>query len=200
MKLQKLFTTLACFSILSWNVAAESVYVGAFTSYGKIENEGRNSDNSAIKVVTGLRIHPQWAIELGYADLGEVEEVRTVFVNVDTDTSNTVFKNGFEGEGISLSLLGIASSQAGQLYYKIGATKLDATQVVYGQTTCSGTYTVVENNNRCEKHLNDNALTFGLGWEQNLSKSWRIRTEYERMHAEGDLTIQNAYLGVVYAF
>ena len=177
---------------ITLNASAESVYLGAYTSYGKVENEGRTSDSSAIKAVVGVQIHPQWNIELSYADFGKVDAVE--------DQANNIFKSGFDATGIGFSLLGVARAQTGMLYYKVGTTKLDGTQQVYGQTSCAGTDSVIGETSKCERELDDNALTFGLGWEQTLTRSWSLRAEYERISADGELVIENAFVGVTYRF
>lgn len=170
---------------------ADSYYVGAYSSLGKIHNEGRKSDNSAFKAVAGIRIHPQWAVEFGYADFGKVDPV--------SDEENTTFKNGFSATGYSFSLLGIAESQTGMLYYKLGTTKLDGEQILFNQSSCEGA-TLNGDVTRCEVSIDDTAFTLGLGWEQRLTKSWSLRAEYERVNGSGDLEIENAYFGVTYRF
>jgi len=139
-----------------------------------------------------MRIHSKWLIEANYTDFGRIDEV--------SDTSNNVFKNGLDVTGYGLSLLGTASSQTGMLYYRIGSTKLDGTQVVFNQTSCAGKGSTVGQTTRCETTLDDAVLTFGLGWEQSLTRSWALRAEYERLHGSGDLTIENAFVGVTYRF
>ncbi len=179
--------------------------------YGVVSGGMANSDfdygdakGSSYKFGIGYEFHRQWYAEFGYQRLSNQSLVDVLPTTAD-ELNQTDF--GLEADALYASILGKASSNTGELFYRLGVLNVDLKgQDVVESTECEvGSARVFsldsgENLTLCEYDEGIFAGVFGVGFDFYLDVNLMLRTEVEHIKGENGFENNAAYLGLRYNF
>jgi len=194
------------FSLLASNLLATQVFAQQHEFYtvlgaGYSESKSQLVDDkgASYRFGVGYELHRQWNLELGYQQLINEE--------FQTPGANNNAKDGIEAGAIYLTLLGKASAESGELFYRIGALSIDIEEQQFHSesTTCSagqGTSLTVGDQSYTQCSLDDTVIAgvIGIGYDVRISSNVLIRTEVEHIKGEDDVEFNAAYIGLRYNF
>ena len=122
--------------VLSWIVslqtfAADNLYTVFSVGYSDLEFIQDSNENFGYKMAIGYQIDPKWYFEVGYQKL--IHD-KLYLTELPTITEVTNAENAQQADALFLAFLGKASSQIGELFYRIGVLKTD----IRGQQLLAG--------------------------------------------------------------
>jgi opacity protein-like surface antigen len=180
-------------SSLSFSAQAEHNFYGILAAgYVQNEVEEYELDKASYKIGVGYELNPQWYIEAGYQALGE-ENASADFADIDADKA--------EFSGMYLSVLGKAQGEYGELFYRLGAMRIDADVESVSDLSC--TPTIPSDPNIPASCRFDESLiagVAGLGFDFYIHNSLMMRFEAEYIKGEKDYAATAAYVGLRYNF
>ena len=203
LKLKQLFLA-SLLSVGFSSHATEDMY-GIFSAgFSETEFNDVKVDGAGYKFAVGYQFHPQWYIELGYQQLADesLSAVPTTLSGVQS------FEPGMQGDALFAAFLGKASSNTGELFYRIGVLKADVKgqQLLAGVSECEvGQATAVNLGNDgqytyCDYDDGVIAGVLGLGFDFFIGPRSMIRAEVEHVSGENGLSVNAAYVGFRYNF
>jgi opacity protein-like surface antigen len=184
--------------------AVGNIYGILSAAYVDTESDIAETDGVGYKFGIGYEFHRQWYVEGGYHLLSDDSLSDGVFV----DAANLgQFVPEVEAESLFISVLGKASSPAGELFYRLGVNTVDVTStsittsdlcddeildvVVAGNVTAQALCTV--DDTIVAGHI-------GLGFDFRLGRRLMLRTEAEYLQGEDDFKATTLTLGLRYNF
>ena len=156
--------------------AAPENYGLVSVGYTDFEFDGGNDREIAYSVAYGHKIHRQWYAEAGYLNLFDYSDD-----NLEA-----------QGEALYLAVLGKASSAEGELFYKLGAARVDVEA-----TGLCGTDTTPAS---CSYNEGIAAGIVGLGFDYYVSHNSMVRFEYTYIGGEDNFSTNMLSLGFRYNF
>ena len=171
--------SLALLCILSFGASAERSFYGTLSGgFVKNEIENYDMDRGSYKIGIGYELTPQWYLEAGYQALGEENAGESVQVGSDVA----------EFSGIYFSALGKARGQYGELFYRLGALRVDADVQTSDDLGCGESF--------CR--IDDSLLAgvIGVGFDLYVHQTTMMRFEVEYIRGEQDYSASAAYVGV----
>ncbi|MDE2235028.1 MAG: outer membrane beta-barrel protein [Gammaproteobacteria bacterium] len=89
--------------------------------------------NTGWKLYAGFQFHPNWAVELGYAELGEVTSHVTAsgVLDVNQFVQDALDAHDFSANGVTLDLMGMVHTGPVALFAKLGGVHYKADVKVY---------------------------------------------------------------------
>ncbi|MEC8903877.1 MAG: hypothetical protein VX952_05195 [Pseudomonadota bacterium] len=163
-----------CFS----GLASANSYVVANIGYGNVDTEIDSESDVSYSAALAYQFHRQWYVEGGYISL----------IDADTD------EQSISSKGPYVALLGKASSQKGELYYKLGVASIDIEQALINSAVC-GTGAAV-----C---VYDDAIVaglVGLGFDYYVGLQSMVRFEYTYFGGKDDFSAHVVNVGFRYNF
>lgn len=179
--------------------------------YGVVSGGMANTDfdygeakGSTYKFAIGYEFHRQWYAEFGYQRLSNQSMISDLPTTLDS-LNNTDF--GLEADALFASILGKASSNTGELFYRLGVLNVD----LKGQDVIEGTECEVGTGNAFSLDSGENytlcsydegifAGVFGVGFDFYLGVNLMMRTEIEHVRGENGFENNAAYIGLRYNF
>lgn len=142
---------------------------------------GNISDKSAsYGVAFGYQFAPQWYVEAGYLNL----------IDHQDETQQ------LEANGPYISVLGKATGNDGELYYRLGVASIDKTEkYLIQEMACIDT-----SSSLCEIDERILAGMIGLGFDYFIGRSAMLRLEYTYMGGEDDFSTHSVNVGFRYNF
>lgn len=131
------------------------------------------------KIYGGFQFHPNWAVELGYVDLGEVTSnvTATGITNVNTLVQDALNAHDFSARGLTFDLLGMVPAGPILLFARAGGMHYKADVRV--QETNTG--------------ISASAVEWGTGAHYGVGvklpvyeERVNLRGEWERFHVNGE--------------
>ena len=161
---------------LSQAYAAPKNYGLVTIAYNDFDTSGVSDKEFAYSAAFGKQIHKQWYAELGYLNLFD-------FSNDNGEAT---------GDALYLSLLGKASGATGELFYKVGAAKVD---VDIAMQCGDGDASMV-----CSQQNSLAAGVVGLGYDYYVGLRSMVRIEYTHMSGEDSFSTNMFNIGFRYNF
>ncbi|GFD77609.1 hypothetical protein KUL118_04710 [Tenacibaculum sp. KUL118] len=152
-------------------------YAVANIGYGYVDTEIDNEADVSYSAALGYQFHRQWYIEGGYISL----------IDADTD------EQSISSKGPYVALLGKASSQKGELYYKLGIAEIDIEHVSINSSVCVSDAI-------CGYDDNIIAGLAGLGFDYYVGLQSMVRVEYTYFGGKDDFSAHIVNLGFRYNF
>jgi len=159
-------------------LASANGYVVANIGYGNVDTEIDNEADVSYSAALAYQFHRQWYVEGGYISL----------IDADSDEQSV------EANGPYLALLGKASSQKGELYYKLGVANIDIEHVTSNSAVCG------DNVLACGYDDAVVAGLAGLGFDYYLGLKSMVRVEYTYFGGKDDFSAHIVNLGFRYNF
>lgn len=185
-------------------LAAEKIYGVASAGFSNSKFDQGEVDGGSFKLGLGYQFHPQWYAELGFQQLSNqnfIDQLPMTLPEVGD------FDYGMQGDAIFASLLGKASGEIGELYYRVGIVKAEVKgQQIETVGQCNlgiGREFSVDSGetfNLCEYDEGSFAGVFGIGFDFYLGVNMMIRTEVEYISGENGLETNAGYVGLRYNF
>lgn len=179
-------------------------YVLLAPQYADVDIDDANASEAGFNVAFGTEIHRQWYAEIGYNQFSSNFE----FSAVPTTTAVDGFDPGVDASGLYIAVLGKASGQSGELFYRLGvmnvgyetSTRLSGTAACNNGTqsffTVSGTETVTQ----CDIDDSGVAGMIGAGFDFYVGYSAQVRLQFEHVRGSNDVQANTAQLGFRYNF
>lgn len=206
------FKCVSCFFIVILSLlivsfsgfATEKIYGVASVGFAKSDFEQSDTEGSSFKLGLGYQFHPQWYAELGYQQLSNQSFIEQLPITLP-DVGE--FDYGMQGDAIFASLLGKASGNMGELFYRVGIVKAEVKgQQIENSAECNlgagRTFSVDsgETFNLCEYDEGSFAGVFGIGFDFHIGVNMMLRTEVEHISGENGLETNAGYVGLRYNF
>ncbi|WP_395344635.1 outer membrane beta-barrel protein [Ningiella sp. W23] len=176
----KVIVISVCSLLVTFSVQAERSLYGIVAG-GYVQNEVENYelDKASYKLGIGYEISPQWYIEGGFQSLGE-ENASDALPGIDSDIA--------EFSGLYLSALGKARGQFGELFYRVGAMRVDANIQSVDNLDCGEAL--------CRFDESLMAGVIGAGFDFYVHHTTMMRFEVEYIRGEKDYSASAFYLGL----
>ena len=194
------FTLLVLMSSLMFSVnkayAVEGNVYGVISlGYAQSEVDKFESDKASYKIAFGYELTPQWYLEGGFTAFGE---------NNAGGMVSERKPESFEIAGLNLSVLGKARNGYGDLFYRIGVSRVSADVLTLATDNCSGDVRSVVTsaptgdlvNQFCSDQNAVLAGNVGLGFDLFVQHSSMIRFELEYTKGEQNFSALGAYVGL----
>jgi hypothetical protein len=165
-------------SLVFSGLAVANGYAVANIGYGNVDTEVDSEADVSYSAALGYQFHRQWYVEGGYISL------------IDTDND----EQSISSKGPYLALLGKASSQKGELYYKVGVASVDIEHASIESSAC-GSDAVI-----CGYDDTIIAGLAGLGFDYYLGLQSMVRVEYTYFGGKDDFSAHIVNLGFRYNF
>ncbi|MFZ8198301.1 outer membrane protein [Alteromonas portus] len=165
-------------SIAFSGIVSANGYAVANIGYGNVDTEIDSEADFSYSGALGYQFHRQWYVEAGYIS----------FIDADND------EQSISSKGPYLALLGKASSQNGELYYKLGVASVDIEHASLESSAC-GTEAVI-----CAYDDTILAGLAGLGFDYYLGLQSMVRVEYTYFGGKDDFSAHIVNLGFRYNF
>ena len=168
----------------SGSAHAQNNLYGTF-SLGLAQNEieSYELDKFSYKLGIGYQLTPQWDLEASFQGLGAENAGDTPQQNFDVS----------EFYGLSVSALGKARGQYGDLYYRVGVMMVDAQVQSIGSLVCVPDPLTP---GLCSIDESVVAGVLGLGFDLRIFQSTMVRFEVEHIQGQEDYSANAAYIGV----
>ena len=164
--------------LLFSGLASANGYAVVNIGYGNVDTEIDNEADVSYSAALAYQFHRQWYVEGGYISL------------IDTDTD----QQSVSSKGPYVALLGKASSQKGELYYKLGVANIDIEHVTTNSAVCGPDVLV------CGYDDAVIAGIAGLGFDYYLGLKSMVRVEYTYFGGKDDFSAHIVNLGFRYNF
>lgn len=190
------------------SVSDSYLYVSAGGVASRVEHKTNSSDGGGSEFHIGYAFNPSWSLELGYLDAISDKHTEPTF------TSRFWYENGYQADGLVLSVLGKTKVTGGEFYYRAGLMQADVQAVTYYQPdddnlSCKGgvlsayqevvdkvTYELA----KCEIDDKKTVVLFGLGYKYDITDSFFVRTEVRRLFMRDGYALDHASLSLGYSF
>lgn len=172
------FNSMVLVSIMFSGLASANGYAVANIGYGNVDTEADNDADVSYSAALGYQFHRQWYVEGGYISL------------IDADNG----EQSISSKGPYLALLGKASSQKGELYYKLGIASIDVEHASLETSACGAEATI------CAYDDTVIAGLAGLGFDYYLGLQSMVRIEYTYFGGKDDFSAHIVNLGFRYNF
>ncbi|WJG10477.1 outer membrane beta-barrel protein [Aliiglaciecola sp. LCG003] len=204
MKILQVLLVLGGLSASTSSLAADNLYGVISGGFGKSDFQTNDSESGAYKFALGYQFHRQWYAEFGYQQLSGQDLLIEL---PSTQDSLEQAEFGLTADAIVASVLGKASGNMGELFYRLGVMKVDiegqnlteSSQCEFGEvrpfTLSSG-----EDYTLCEYDEAVLAGVIGVGFDFYLGVHFMLRAEVEHVKGEHDFSNNAAYLGLRYNF
>ena len=186
------------------SLAAGNIYGILSAAYVDTESEFAETDGVGYKFGIGYEFHRQWYVEAGYHLLSDDSLGDGVFADANALDQ---FEPEVEADSLFISVLGKASSSAGELFYRLGINTVDVTSTsLIAPEFCDGRVSNVVVGGQVSSQSfcldNETALAghVGLGFDFRLGRRLLLRTEVEYLQGEDDLKATSLTLGLRYNF
>ena len=186
MKLYLLIVISIFFSstVFSGSAHAQNNLYGTFAlGLAQNEIESYELDKFSYKLGIGYQLTPQWDLEASFQGLGAENAGDTAQQNFDVS----------EFYGLSVSALGKARGQYGDLYYRVGVMMVDAQVQSIGSLVCVPDPLTP---GLCSIDESVVAGVLGLGFDLRIFQSTMVRFEVEHIQGQEDYSANAAYIGV----
>jgi hypothetical protein len=182
--------------------AADNLYTVIGATYSKLDYAAQTVDDVTYKFVLGYQIDHQWYAEFGYQQLANQGAAQ--FAPETTQQADD-FAGQAQGDALYAALLGKASGEMGELFYKIGVMKIDikGQALVSAQQSCSiGLAGAMQSTNYqvCDYDEGSVAGIISMGFDFYLTEKTMLRTEVEYIKGQDKLEATTLQLGVRYNF
>lgn len=185
--------------------AADKLYTVFSVGYSDLEFVQDSNENFGYKMAIGYQIDPKWYFEVGYQKL--IHD-KLYLTKLPTITEVTNAENVQQADALFLAFLGKASSQMGELFYRIGVLKTDirGQQLLAGVRECKfgeANVLAIENFGAatvCDYDESGVAGVIGLGFDYFVGARTMVRTEIEYVKGQDNLTVTTFNLGLRYNF
>lgn len=174
------------------SVAIEKMYGVVSTGYSDVEFNERAEESFGYKILLGHQFHPKWYVETGYlkiADVGNEQSEDNDFLKAD---------------GLYLGVLGKASSPVGELFYRVGAARIDvvALEPTNAEGGCSlGSLSPMMNGEvLCRYDEGVLAGILGLGFDLAVAEKLFVRLDADYIRGRHGLDTGMISLGLRYNF
>jgi hypothetical protein len=186
-------------------LAANNLYSIFSVGYSDFEFIQKSNKGLGYKMALGHQFAPKWYVEVGYQRLF-YDKLYITELPSAADVKND--KNMQQGDALFLAFLGKASSQAGELFYRLGMLKID----IRGQQLSSGVEQCEFGEAKvlviadlgaatmCDYDEGGVAGVIGLGFDFFVGARSMIRAEIEYIKGQNDLTVTTATVGFRYNF
>lgn len=168
---------------------SESDFDAAFAAAGFTSATDIDDDDTGYKAFVGWQFHKNFAVELGYVDLGEYD----IDTNITAPTT-AAYSGDAEVDGFALSLVGsYPVTEKFSVLGRVGAYTWDVDSD--GSTTVGATLVNLD--------VDDDGtdINFGVGAQYDFNKNFGLRAEYEVFSDVGDEDdINFLSAGIVYRF
>lgn len=186
-------------------IAADNLY-GVFNlGYSDAEFAMSDGKSATYKLGVGYQFDRQWYAEFGFQQLADESLQRDLPGTLEAAQN---YQNGMKGIGLYAAVLGKASSQIGELYYRLGVlnTDIEGQSLLTGSAACelgvatefnvaSGdTFTL------CDYDEGGVAGVIGIGFDFYLGTKTMLRAEVEHIQGQNDLQVSAGYIGIRYNF
>lgn len=186
-------------------MAAENTYTIFSLGYSDIDYSEEQAEGVGYKLGLGYQIAPQWYVEMGYQQLLNDSLYLDVIPTAAQFENND---NRMQGDALFVALLGKASSNVGELFYRLGVLKTDirGQKLYIGDRACDvGLVTSVSveslgNGTICDFDNSGAAGVFGLGFDYFIGARTMLRTEIEYIKGKDNLSITALFVGLRYNF
>lgn len=198
---KKLILSLLGSAVFVGQVSAQdySFYTVLGAGYAESNSQLVDDKGASYRFGVGYQLHRQWNVELGYQQI--IKE------DFQLPGTNNNAQDGIDASAIYLTLLGKASAQRGELFYRIGALSIDVEEQQFhtGSATCAagqGTTLNVGAQSYTQCTLDESVIAgvIGIGYDVRISSNVLIRTEIEHIKGEDDVEFNAAYVGLRYNF
>lgn len=180
-----------------------NMYLAVGANYSKVEQNQLSEEAPGYSLALGYQFHRQWYLEAGFA--------QWLSRSADEDLPNTLagvadYQSEQQWAGPYVALLGKATGQQGELFYRVGVTQVDskAEQLVAGNTCELGEsrlFTVEQQPySRCMWKESLFAGIIGLGFDFFLSKRTQLRLEADYLKGQDDFSLGVVSLALRYNF
>ncbi|MEP4889865.1 MAG: hypothetical protein ABJV04_07555 [Aliiglaciecola sp.] len=185
-------------------VATDNMYGVTTLGYGKTDLESTSASTISYKLAVGYQFAEQWYAEFGFHQLSDQSQVEQMPTTID-GLNSTEF--GLNAEALGISVLGKATNNYGELYYRLGILNVD----IEGQNLSSGegcefgaatpfSLSSEESFTLCEFDEGVAAGQIGIGFDFYLGVNLLLRTEVEHIRGEHGFEHNGAYIGLRYNF
>lgn len=174
-------------------------YVLAAAQYSEVDLEFNDGSEPGFTLAVGTQIHPKWYAEIGYSvlaadfDLGELD--------LNNSALQTGDSAGIDASGPYVALLGKATGESGELFYKLGVMLLDYQSAWINDVddTCAG---AVANTQFCRFQVDESGAAgiVGLGFDFFVGFNSQVRLSAEHIRGKDDVQINTMHLGYRYNF
>ena len=185
-------------------VATDNMYGVTTLGYAKANLASTSANTTSYKLAVGYQFAEKWYAEFGYHQLSKqsmIEQLPTTVEGVNAADF------GLNADALGISVLGKASSNYGELFYRLGILNVD----IEGQTLTEGagcefgtatpfTIGTGESYNLCEFDEGVAAGQIGIGFDFYLGVNLLLRTEVEHIRGEQGFEQNGAYIGLRYNF
>ncbi len=187
------FLIIALLCSLSFSALAEQNFYGVLSAgYVKNEVEEYELNKASYKLGIGYELTSQWYLEAGYQALGE-ENADADFADIDADKA--------EFSALYLSILGKARGEYGELFYRLGAMRVDADVESVSSLDCEpGVAPSPTVPASCSFDEGLIAGVVGIGFDFYVHHSTMMRFEIEYIKGEKDYVATAGYIGLRYNF
>jgi outer membrane autotransporter protein len=184
--------------------AVGNIYGILSAAYVDTESAFAETDGVGYKFGVGYEFHRQWYVEAGYHLLSDDSLSDGVF----SDSAGLEqFVPEVEAESLFISVLGKASSRAGELFYRLGVNTVDVSSTsLIESELCDGRASdvIVAGNTTAQSLCLSNETVFaghiGLGFDFRLGRRLMLRTEAEYLKGEDDVEATSLTVGLRYNF
>jgi opacity protein-like surface antigen len=175
-------------------------YVVASAGYAMNKIDSDTHDELSYKLNFGYTLSEEWAVEVGYQGLGDAG-----LSNEDLLTSSDGLQEAdYNVSAIQLSVLGRASNQHGELFYRIGVMQVNTESTfVLDASECLADNALVATQSDsviCSSDENEMAGIIGIGFDFYITRSLLLRAEIEHIQGREDYSAQALLLGLRYSF
>ena len=186
-------------------LAADNVYTVFSVGYSDVEFIQDSNKGFGYKMAIGYQFDPQWYVEAGYQSLIH-DKLYVTELPSATDVIHS--ENVQQADALFLAFLGKASSQVGELFYRIGVLKTD----IRGQQLLSGVRECKLGNanvlaiadfgaaTMCDYDESGVAGVIGFGFDYFIGVRTMLRTEVEYIKGQDNLTVTTVNVGLRYNF
>ncbi|GAB2689374.1 hypothetical protein Q4574_01080 [Aliiglaciecola sp. 3_MG-2023] len=204
MKLSRCLFIATSFILSGHAVATDNMYGVTTLGYAKTSLESTSASKTSYKLAVGYQFAEKWYAEFGYHQLANQSLVEQLPTTIE-GLSATDF--GLKADALGISVLGKATSNYGELYYRLGILNVD----VEGQNLSSGegcefgtpapfNLDSGESLTLCEFDEGVAAGQIGIGFDFYLGVNLLLRTEVEHIRGEQGFEHNGAYIGLRYNF
>jgi hypothetical protein len=182
--------------------AADNLYSVIGASYSKLDYAEQNFDDITYNFAIAYEINSQWYAEFGYQQLADQGAAQMA---PETSQQADDFEGLAQGDSIYAALVGKASGELGELFYKIGVMKIDikGQALVAADQSCSlGRAGPLQSTNYqvCEYDEGSAAGLISMGFDFHLTEKTMLRTEVEYIRGQDSLEVIILQLGIRYNF
>lgn len=174
-------------------------YILAAPQYSDVRVQDNDDDTPGFTLALGTQIHEKWYAEIGYSVLA------TDFDLAELDLNNSALQvgdsAGVDASGFYAALLGKATGDTGELFYKLGVMILDYESAWIGSPVeaCAVNVPDVE---VCRFRVDESSVAgmVGAGFDFFVGYNAQVRLSAEHIRTKDNIQINTLHLGLRYNF